>query len=193
MIRKEKEIPFLIALSFLASLVYIRISVFLAGAANTDFARAAEMGELPGVRFHLGSNIILFGYHIHHFYFGILLIGLAGWWALVGSGRLSRKHLAVIYGVGLGLFFDELGLLLTWGDYYSRLSYYLSLFLAAVFCNIVFFADFWSSLRRNLAADEPQSDFTRSLLGRKNFLRLADVISQRTGRPERTSLGSSIW
>ncbi len=188
MIRKEKEIPFLVALSFLAALVYIRLSVFLAGAADTEFARAAEMGELPGVRFHLGSNIILFGYHIHHFYIGILLIGLAGWWALAGSERLSRRHLAVMYGAGLGLFFDEIGLLLTWGDYYSRLTYYLSLFLAAVFLNIIFFHNFWVSMRKNLAASDPQSAFTGSLLRRNNFLRLADAISRKTGSTEKAGL-----
>jgi len=188
MIRKDKQIPFLIALSFLAALVYIRLSVFLAGAADTEFARAAETGQLPGVKFHLGSNIILFGYHIHHFYIGILLICLAGWWALAGSSRLSRKHLAVMYGAGLGLFFDEIGLLLTWGDYYSQLTYYLSLFLAAVFLNIVFFHNFWVSMRKNLTASEPQGDFTGSLLKRDNFLKLADAISRKTGSTERAAL-----
>lgn len=188
MIRKEKEIPFIIAVSFLAALLYIRLSVFLAGAADTEFARAAETGQLPGVKFHLGSNIILFGYHIHHFYIGIALICLAGWWALAGTRRLSRRHLAVMYGAGLGLFFDEIGLLLTWGDYYSRLTYYLSLFLAAVFLNIIFFHNFWVSMRKNLAASDPQSAFTGSLLKRNNFLKMADAISRKTGSTEKTGL-----
>ncbi len=188
MIRKDKEIPFLIAVSFLAALIYIRLSVFLAGAADTEFARAAEAGQLPGVKFHLGSNIILFGYHIHHFYIGIFLICLAGWWALAGSRRLSRRHLALMYGAGLGLFFDEIGLLLTWGDYYSQLTYYLSLFLVAVLLNIVFFSTFWVSMRNNLTASDPQGAFTGSLLRRNNFLKLADAISRKTGSTEKTGL-----
>lgn len=188
MIRKDKQIPFLISVSFLAALLYIRLSVFLAGAAETEFARAAETGQLPGVKFHLGSNIILFGYHIHHFYIGIFLICLAGWWALAGSRRLSRRQLAVMYGAGLGLFFDEIGLLLTWGDYYSRLTYYLSLLLAAVLLNIVFFSNFWLSMRNNLAASDPHGAFTGSLLRRNNFLKLADAISRKTGSTEKVGL-----
>lgn len=188
MIRKDKEIPFFIAISFLAALLCIRLSVFLAGSADSEFARAAETGQLPGVKFHLGSNIILFGYHIHHFYIGIALICLAGWWALVGVRRLSLRHLAVMYGVGLGLFFDEIGLLLTWGDYYSRLTYYLSLFLSAVFLNIIFFRNFWVSMRKNLVDSGPQSAFTGSLLKRNNFLKLADTISRKTGSTEKTGL-----
>ncbi len=188
MIRKDKQIPFLIAVSFLAALLFIRLSVFLAGAADTEFARAAEVGQPPGVKFHLGSNIILFGYHIHHFYIGILLICLAGWWALAGSRRLSRHQLAVMYGAGLGLFFDEIGLLLTWGDYYSQLTYYLSLLLAAVLFNIVFFSNFWVSMRNNLTASDPHGAFTGSLLRGNNFLKLADTISRKTGSTEKVGL-----
>ncbi len=188
MIRKDKEIPFLIAVSFLAALLCIRLSVFLAGAADTEFARAAEAGLPPEVKFHLGSNIILFGYHIHHFYIGIFLICLAGWWALAGSRRLSRRHLAVMYGAGLGLFFDEIGLLLTWGDYHSQLTYYLSLLLAAVLLNIVFFSNFWVSMRNNLATSDPHGAFTGSLLRRNNFLKLADTISRNTGSTEKIGL-----
>jgi len=121
----------------------IRLAVYLVGAAHTDFARVAEMGLLPETRFHIGRNIILFGYHVHHFYIGILLIGIAGWKAIVGSSRLTRKHIAMIYGAGLGLFMDEIRLLLTWGDYFSSLSYLLSLLLAG------------SPDRRRFAVKEP--------------------------------------
>lgn len=188
MIRKSKEIPFIITLSYLAGFIFIRLSVYLAGAADTEFAQAAKIGELPGVDFHIGRNIILFGYHIHHFYIGFALIALAGWLALVGTNSLSKKHLAAMYGVGLGLFFDEIGLLLTWGDYFSQLSYLLTLFLAGVFLNIVFFHDFWISVRNNVVKSKTHSFFWSSVMKHDTFLNFADYVSNTTGKTEKTGL-----
>lgn len=188
MVKKEQEIPFIITLSYLAGFIFIRLSVFLAGAANTEFAQAAKMGEMPGVNFYIGRNIILFGYHIHHFYIGFALIALAGWLALTGTNTLSKKHLAMMYGVGLGLFFDEIGLLLTWGDYFSQLSYLLTLLLAGIFLNIVFFHNFWLSVRDNIVRTKTQSFFWRSVYQHNSFLNLADYISEKTGKTEKTGL-----
>jgi hypothetical protein len=188
MVRKEKEIPFIVTLSFLAGFIFIRLSVFIAGAAESEFAQAAKMGEMPGVDFHIGRNLILFGYHIHHFYIGFALIAIAGWLALVGTSIFSKRHLAMIYGFGLGLFFDEIGLLLTWGDYYSQLSYLLSLFLVLTFLNIVFFHDFWISVRENVKSTEPHLLIWEGVFKHNAFLRTADIISEYTGRTEKTSL-----
>lgn len=157
MIKGKKEIPFLIAISFLLSLIFIRLSVLIAGSANSEFAQAAKAGSLPEKGFYIGSNIILFGYHIHHFYFGILLIAIAGWLAIAGSNYLSKKHTAIIYGVGLGLLLDEIGLLLTWGDYYSSLTYVLSLIILGIFFNILFFGSFWESVKKNLLKSKPHT------------------------------------
>lgn len=162
MITKRKEIPFIITISYMAAFILIRIGVFLAGSGESEFARAAKAGTLPGVDFYIGRNIILFGYHIHHFYIGIFLICLAGWLSIAGSNKLSVKHTAVMYGAGLGLFFDEIGLLLTWGDYYSSLSYLLSLLLAGIFLNIIFFHDFWDNVKKNMKNPKAQS-FIKSL------------------------------
>lgn len=183
---KPKEIPFIITISFLAGFLLIRLSVFIAGAAETEFAAAAKAGELPDVDFYIGRNIILFGYHIHHFYIGIAMICIAGWFAIVGSKTFNRKQLAGIYGFGLGLFFDEIGLLLTWGDYYSQLSWVLSLFLAAVFLNIVFFHDFWVSVRKNISTASPQSLFWNTLRNHKTFCKAIDTVSDKTGKTEKT-------
>jgi len=188
MVSKSKEIPFIITLSYLAGFIFIRLSVFIAGAAESEFAQAAKLGELPGVDFYIGQNIILFGYHIHHFYIGIALIALAGWLSLVGTDLLSRKHLAIIYGVGLGLFFDEIGLLLTWGDYYSQLSYLLTIFLAGIFLNIVFFHDFWISVRNNVVKSKKQSLLWRTVIKHNTFLSFADYMSNATGKTRKTGL-----
>lgn len=188
MIKKQKELNFIIAASYLISLIAIRLSVFLAGAANTEFAKATEIGALPEVKFHIGRNLILFGYHIHHFYIGILFIIIAGWIGITGSKHLERKHLAAIYGVGLGLFMDEIGLLLTWGDYYSELTYLVSLFLLGIFLNILFFESFWKRVKINLETGEKAS-----ILRNKRAIQIIDWFSSKISKTKRIShLFSSI-
>lgn len=178
----------MITISFLASFLFIRLLVLLIGAAESEYAQVAKEGLRPEVDFYIGRNIILFGYHIHHFYFGILLICLAGWIALVGSGSIKKKHAALLYGTGLGLFMDQIGLLLTWGDYYSSLTYLMTIFLVAVFLNIVFFPYFWEEVRDNIVRMRPSRTVWFSLFGTKNFLKVADYVSIRTGKTERASL-----
>lgn len=178
----------MITISFLLSFLFIRLLVLLIGAAESEFAQIAKHGQTPHVDFYIGRNIILFGYHIHHFYFGILLICIAGWIAIVGSETFKKKHAALIYGTGLGLFMDEIGLLLTWGDYYSSLTYVLTIFLVAVFFNIVFFPYFWEEVRSNIARMKPSSTIWQSLFGLRNFLKVADFVSIKTGKTEKASL-----
>jgi hypothetical protein len=68
--------------------------------------------------------------HIHHFWYGIGLLSVAGWLAIAWrSERLSRLC-AVLYGLGAGFVGDEVGLLLTFGDYWSELTY--QFFIAAM-------------------------------------------------------------
>jgi hypothetical protein len=64
------------------------------------------------------------GIHFHHFWYGIGMVALTGWIAIVGrrTERLDRAC-ALVYGLGLGLIGDEVGLLLTFGNYYSELTY----------------------------------------------------------------------
>lgn len=136
----------MIASSYLVSFVLIRLMVILSGSAGSDIAKMLKEGTLD-INFYIGRNIVLFGYHIHHFYFGLALILLAGWAAIVGYPRASKGTLAVIFGAGLGLFMDELGLLLTWGDYSSRASYFAGVFLLGVFLTIIYFPGFWQKIR----------------------------------------------
>ncbi len=73
------------------------------------------------------------GYHIHHFYYGILLLIISNWLALIRYKRLYRRVFkgiaSVMFGGGLGLVVDEFGLLLTMefgikGNYWAPQSYY---------------------------------------------------------------------
>lgn len=186
--KTNQDIPFLITISYLISFFFIRLVVFIAGSANTEFARAAGMGQSPEVKFAIGRNIILFGYHFHHFYFGILMICIAGWMSITGSHLLSRKQVAVLYGAGLGLFMDEVGLLLTWGDYFSSISYLLSLLLAGLFLSIVFFQPFWEEMKKNLQEAGPSSFVWKVFSGNTGLFRMNNWIGEKIGKTDRTSL-----
>ncbi len=145
---ENRKTPFLIAVSYLISFITIRLMVIIAGSANSEIARVVKEGA-SWTTFHIGRNIVLFGYHIHHFYFGVLLIGLVGWLALTGTDRISKEKIAIIYGIGLGLFMDEIGLLLTWGDYASSLSYLLGVLLLGILLSVVYFPRFLQALGTN--------------------------------------------
>jgi hypothetical protein len=71
------------------------------------------------------------GIYFHHFWYGIGMVALTGWIAIVGrrTERLDRAC-ALVYGLGLGLIGDEVGLLLTFGNYYSELTY--QIFVGAI-------------------------------------------------------------
>ncbi len=162
---RDKTIPFIITSSYLLSFLFIRIAVIIAGSVQSPASQAAKAGDL---RFYVGTNVILFGYHIHHLTFGIILIALAGWFAIVGSRTFSRRDLALMYGIGMGLFMDEVGMLLSWGDYWSTTTYILSMLLAGIFLNIIFFPDFWSEVRGHLTHVNPQTLIVEG--GTRNYI-----------------------
>jgi hypothetical protein len=62
------------------------------------------------------------GIHFHHFWYGLVMVTLAGWLGIAfNRPRLVRTY-AIIFGLGAGLIGDEVGLLLTFGDYQSSLT-----------------------------------------------------------------------
>jgi hypothetical protein len=77
------------------------------------------------------------GIHFHHFWYGIALLGISGWLAITWrSERLDRAY-AVMYGLGAGFIGDEVGLLLTFGNYQSELTF--DFFIGAVSASILLF------------------------------------------------------
>src|SRR5215467_4981016 len=50
------------------------------------------------------------GLHIHHYVYGIFILAAAGYLALLFRGDRARSWIALLYGVGLGLTFDEFGM-----------------------------------------------------------------------------------
>jgi len=82
------------------------------------------------------GNLELGGRHIHHFVPGILIAFGSGAWALLTSSEERETTLAIPFGAGVGLTFDEAALLLQLEDVYwtpeGVLSVQVSLGLAAI-------------------------------------------------------------
>lgn len=49
------------------------------------------------------------GTHVHHFTYGVIILAIAGFISLVSPNR-AQWWLAMLYGVGLALAFDEFGM-----------------------------------------------------------------------------------
>ncbi len=103
------------ALSFLATLSFV-----------TSFLIARTFTTIYPDRV-----VIQGGIHFHHFWYGLAMIAVAGWLAIAwrSSNTLNRIY-AIVYGLGAGLIGDEIGLLLTLGDYHSELTF--QFFIAAI-------------------------------------------------------------
>jgi len=63
------------------------------------------------------------GIHFHHFWYGLGLLVVAGWLGIASNRPEYDRVYAVFFGLGLGLIGDETGLLLTFGNYQSELTY----------------------------------------------------------------------
>jgi FtsH-binding integral membrane protein len=70
------------------------------------------------------------GIHFHHFWYGVAMVELAGWLGITMNDNKLDHYFAVVFGLGTGFIGDEVGLLLTFGDYSFRLA--LMFFVAAV-------------------------------------------------------------
>lgn len=70
------------------------------------------------------------GIHFHHFWYGIALISIAGWMGIAWRNERLYRVYALLYGLGAGFVGDEVGLLLTFGNYQSELTY--QFFIAAI-------------------------------------------------------------
>jgi uncharacterized membrane protein len=73
--------------------------------------------------FFPSTVLMVQGIHIHHFWYGLALLVVGGWLGINYSDDHIERFAAIIFGVGGGLVGDEIGLLLTFGDYYSELTY----------------------------------------------------------------------
>jgi hypothetical protein len=56
-----------------------------------------------------GLHATIGGMHIHHYVYGIFVITAAGYLALIFKGPRATSWIALLYGMGVGLTFDEFG------------------------------------------------------------------------------------
>jgi hypothetical protein len=66
---------------------------------------------------------VVFGFHIHHYWYGLIMLAVGGWLGISYNEERIDRVAAVIYGAGGGLIGDEAGLLLTLGNYWTRMTY----------------------------------------------------------------------
>jgi hypothetical protein len=89
--------------------------------------------------------------HVHHFNYGLVLIGAAGLAALFPLGRRALRLLAFCFGLGLGLVFDEFALFWNLNPEYAQpLSLYSAALALGVLVNLTWFRGFWLALGRQL-------------------------------------------
>lgn len=73
--------------------------------------------------FFPSTVLVIQGVHVHHFWYGLAMLVVGGWLGINYRDDYIERLAAIIFGVGGGLVGDEIGLLLTFGDYYSELTY----------------------------------------------------------------------
>ncbi len=126
-----EEIPFIVFLSFLITFVVSRSYVYIT---------SHDILELK----FLIDNVYIHGIHVHHLNFGIFILVITGFLALYDLRPVLHRRLAVLYGIGLGLTFDEFALWLKLkDDYYARISYEAIIIISLILLNIIYFPNFW--------------------------------------------------
>jgi hypothetical protein len=87
--KKNKQLLFIMLVFFLGSFAIARMfSVFV------------------------GKAIFIEGYHIHHFYFGTVALAFGGILGILNHSASRMRVASALLGIGIGLFADEIGLLL---------------------------------------------------------------------------------
>ncbi|MGA2309283.1 MAG: hypothetical protein ABSG57_07025 [Candidatus Bathyarchaeia archaeon] len=104
------------------------------------------------------SGVVLrgVGFHIHHFWYGIILLAVGGWLGISYDEERIVRLAAVLYGAGGGLIGDEVGLLLTFGNYTTGITYTIVVIFIAFVSAVILF------MRYSRAISTEIKGFTRS-------------------------------
>src|SRR3989304_9533170 len=81
----------------------------------------------------LSPNTVLISgdYHVHHFWYGLALLTIGGWLGISYENERINRLSAILFGAGGGLIGDEIGLLLTFKDYWIDITYTAVIFILA--------------------------------------------------------------
>lgn len=122
LVKPRKHINFWILLSFLPTFIISRMMVYI------------DPGIFVNYR----------GVHIHHLTYGIFILAISGFLSQNVESPKWKEFIAIMYGVGLALAFDEFGMWLHLKDnYWVRQSYDVMLVILSLLINIVYFSNFW--------------------------------------------------
>jgi len=135
-VERGSEPPFWMIIGFGLGLAGSRITVHLILKYHLEkhlFALVAGTGPNP--------------VHIHHFNYGLLIIGVTGLISLLPYGRRALRTLALLFGVGCALVFDEFALFWNLNPDYSQGLSLISVAIAAVaLVQVAFFQRFWAAV-----------------------------------------------
>src|SRR2546422_5432451 len=102
----------------------VRRTVFRHGLAF--YGTLAFLASFLGARLFATLNptvtVVRSGIHFHHFWYGLAMVVSTGWLGITLNNERMGRNLAIVFGLGAGLIGDEVGLLLTFGDYTSNLT-----------------------------------------------------------------------
>jgi hypothetical protein len=87
------------------------------------------------------------GYHIHHFWFGLLMVIIGGWIGISYTSERADRVAAIIFGAGGGLIGDEVGLLLTLGNYWTEITYTLIIVFITIASILILFFRYSEKIR----------------------------------------------
>lgn len=90
----------------------------------------------------LGYNIVK-GYHIHHFSYGIILMVIISFATLFLNVTRFNNAIYFLYGLALGLIFDEFGIWLKLDPTYNQAISYIASTVVAIFLVIMLFLESW--------------------------------------------------
>jgi hypothetical protein len=79
---------------------------------------------------HRGIILKIAGFHVHHFYYGAILMTIGACIGLVYKQERIARPAVVLIGAGGGLIGDEAGLILT-GNYWTGVTYTIVIFFLA--------------------------------------------------------------
>jgi len=102
----------------------VRRTIFRHGLAF--YGTVAFVAGFLGARLFATLNprvvVVQNGIHFHHFWYGLAMVIAVGWIGIALSNVWLGRNLAIVFGLGAGLIGDEVGLLLTFGDYTSNIT-----------------------------------------------------------------------
>lgn len=128
---KYQEVTsFIVLVFFLTTFVLARLHQYL-----------ADANWIPDIYLFLGQT------HVHHLNYGIFLLSIVGYLALIYHDEKVNEILAIFFGIGLGLTFDEFALwLFLENDYYARASYEAIIIITALLINIIYLGNVWKRI-----------------------------------------------